>query len=95
MRVKVQTVLDLVQLLGSREVELEMPPRATVRSAIACLVSRFGTNAERKLINPSSGEPYPYLRLVLNGRDIAFLNGLDTVMDAGDTLIIIPPAAGG
>jgi molybdopterin converting factor small subunit len=34
------------------------------------------------------------LRLLVNGRDIAFLNGLDMKLQEGDTLSFIPPLAG-
>lgn len=95
MVVWIQTILDLVPLLGGQKVELEVPEGSTVRAVLASLVERCGEKLKKKLINPSDGEPYPYLRLVLNGRDIAFLKGLETIVHDGDTLFIIPPAAGG
>lgn len=95
MVVRVQSILDLASLLGSPKIDLEMPAGSTVRDVLASLADRYGEILKEKLINPSDGAPYPYLRLVLNGRDLGFLKGLDTVMHEGDTLTIIPPACGG
>ena len=95
MRVKVQTILDLVPILGGSQVEIEVPEGATVRSAMEALVERFGEKLKKKLINPEDGQPHPYFRLVLNGRDLGPYKGLDSPLQEGDTLLIIPPAAGG
>ena len=37
----------------------------------------------------------PHIRIMLNGRDIALLQGLETPVSESDTLAIIPPIAGG
>lgn len=66
----------------------------TVREALAALVERFGPAFERELYDPS-GEVKPLYNLLVNGRNIVFLAGLETRLEAGDTLTIIPPAAGG
>lgn len=95
MVVWVQTILDLVPLLGGSKIAVEAPEGSTVRDVLAALVERGGEPLEKKLINPADGAPYPYLRLVLNGRDIAFLEGLETAVRDGDTLLIFPPATGG
>lgn len=38
---------------------------------------------------------YPQISVMLNGRDIAFLGGLDATLSDGDSVIIVPPIAGG
>ncbi|MGB9887171.1 MAG: MoaD/ThiS family protein [Moorellales bacterium] len=94
-RIRVQTILDLVPVLGGSQVELEVPAGATVREALEVLVGRVGDKLEKKLINPEDGQPYRHFRWILNGRDLAPYRGLDTPLQDGDTLLIIPPAAGG
>lgn len=66
----------------------------TVREALAALVERFGPAFGQELYTPS-GEVKPLYNLLVNGRNIVFLAGLDTRLTPQDTLTIIPPAAGG
>ena len=37
----------------------------------------------------------PYVRVMVNGRDIELANGLDTPVNEDDQLAIFPPIAGG
>lgn len=55
MVVRVQAVLDLVPLLGGREVCLNIPDGLTVREVIGELVQRHGEALKRKLIDPAIG----------------------------------------
>lgn len=36
-----------------------------------------------------------HISVMLNGRDITFLAGLDTTLSDGDSVIVVPPIAGG
>lgn len=45
------------------------------------------------------GRPFedesPKVRILVNGRDIDFLNGPETELKDGDTVVLFPPIAGG
>ncbi|MBN2303788.1 MAG: MoaD family protein [Anaerolineae bacterium] len=41
------------------------------------------------------GELWPHVRVMVNGRDIALGQGLNTRLDESDQLAIFPPVAGG
>jgi molybdopterin synthase sulfur carrier subunit len=43
----------------------------------------------------SEGELTRYVNVYLNDEDVRVLEGLDTVVGAGDTLVILPAMAGG
>ena len=44
----------------------------------------------------SSGNLFPYIRLMVNGRDIAFLkNKMETPLQEGDEILVLPPVGGG
>jgi molybdopterin synthase sulfur carrier subunit len=47
------------------------------------------------LFQPKSTTLLPYLRLMVNGRDIAFLDGMNTLLKEGDEVLIMPPVSGG
>ena len=36
-----------------------------------------------------------YVKIMVNGRSIAFLNGINTILQDGDVVAIFPPVAGG
>ncbi|WP_258359843.1 MoaD/ThiS family protein [Moorella sulfitireducens] len=95
MKIKVEAILDLAQLLGGRMVEVEVPEGSTLRALVGSLIDGYGEPLRNKLIRPDTGEPYRYIRFMVNGRDIIGLQGLDTPLVEGDTVLILPPAAGG
>ena len=67
---------------------------ATVREAIAGLDARHPGIGER-LLDPDSGELRRFVNLYLADEDVRFLKGLDTPIDAGQVLSIVPAVAGG
>ena len=65
----------------------------TVTTAISDLEARFPGMAGR--IYDESGEVRRFVNLFVNGEDIRFLNGTNTLLKAGDELSIVPAMAGG
>lgn len=94
-RVTARTILHLAALLGSREVELEVRPDASVMDVVALVAGLMGGQAVPALLESVGGRPQRHLRIMLNGRDIGVLDGLDTVVREGDDILILPPAGGG
>lgn len=41
------------------------------------------------------GELRDYVKLLVNGHNIAFLDGLETMLKDGDVIAVFPPVAGG
>lgn len=94
-RVTARTALHLATLLGGREVELEVPEGSTVGDVLAQLARRMGEQATPALVDPASGRPQRHLRIMLNGRDIGVVGGLEAVVREGDDVLVLPPAGGG
>ncbi|MCL6476919.1 MAG: MoaD/ThiS family protein [Peptococcaceae bacterium] len=95
MEIKVRTILNFAKYLGSREVTLQVGEGSTVRSALGELASFAGGRMREEIFDPATGEPYAYLLILVNGRDVRFLQGLETVLKESDILLVFPPAAGG
>jgi molybdopterin synthase sulfur carrier subunit len=93
--VKVRTILTLKKILGKGEVELPVPERSTLGELLTTLVDRGGDELASQLFEPESNRVRPYIRLMVNGRDIAFLNRMETVLQNGDEILILPPVSGG
>lgn len=93
--VKVRTILTLKTIMGSGEMELSFPEGSTLGQLISSLVNRCGVELADYLYEPHSKSLRPYIRLMVNGRDIAFLNRMETVLQSGDEVLILPPVSGG
>jgi len=93
--IKIRTILDLKKVIGSREVTLLIPPATNLKALLRIMVKRWGKELAMRLCEPDSITPLPYIRLMVNGRDIAFLNRLETELQEGDEVLILPPVSGG
>ena len=93
--VKVRTILALKTILGSGEIEVSFREGSTLGQLITTLVNRWGDELASYLYEPNSRSLRPYIRLMVNGRDIAFLEKLETVLRNGDEVLILPPVSGG
>ena len=93
--VKVHSIFELKKILGQREVELRISGGGTVRDLLGAMVKTWGEELAGRLFAPGTQRLFSYIRVMVNGRDIGFLNGMDTVLQDGDDVLILPPAAGG
>ena len=93
--VKVHTILTLKTVMGSGEIGLAFPEGSTLGQLIATLVNKYGDDLASHLYEPNSRNLRSYIRLMVNGRDIAFLEGMETVLHHGDEVLILPPVSGG
>jgi molybdopterin synthase sulfur carrier subunit len=93
--VKVRTILTIKKILGQGELELSVPEKSTLQELLAVLVNRFGDPLASLLLERETTNRLPYIRYMVNGRDIAFLSGMDTVLQPGDEVLILPPVSGG
>ena len=93
--VKVRTILTIKKILGQGEIEISVPDNTPLEELVAILVKRYGDELASLLREPETGNNLPYIRYMVNGRDIAFLNGMETTLHSGDEVLILPPVSGG
>jgi molybdopterin converting factor small subunit len=74
---------------GAREVPAE---GSTVRELLDDLMSRF-PSLRPQLVDGS--EIAPFVNVYVEGEDVRTLDGLDTSVDHGSTVILLPAMAGG
>jgi molybdopterin synthase sulfur carrier subunit len=91
----VRTILDLKKIIGSGEVTLLIPSATTLKALLGIMVEKWGQELSNRICEPDTIRPLPYIRLMVNGRDIAFLNRLETELKEGDEVLILPPVSGG
>ena len=94
-QVKVHTILNLKKILGRGDIDITMKKGSTVKDLLITMVETYGESLSAQLFE-SGGDLFPYIRLMVNGRDIAFLeNKMETALQEGDEILILPPVGGG
>lgn len=75
--------------------EIIVPDGTNVSGLLAGMVEIWGDSLSPHIFKPGSDEILPYVRLMVNGKTIQSLNGMDTILNDGDEVLLIPLAAGG
>jgi len=75
---------------GERAIDVD---GSTVGAAVQSLVGRHPALAEQ-LLTPD-GELHRFVNVYLNGRDVRYLAGLETPVEARDEIRLLPAIAGG
>jgi molybdopterin synthase sulfur carrier subunit len=89
MRVKIFSTLRSV--VGAKEAEVGAAD--TVGDVLEELMARYPGLRERIL--DDDGNLQSSINVLVNGRNIRFLNGLDTTVQESDQLALFPPVGGG
>ncbi len=93
MRVQVKFLATIRGITGEPSTELFCNPRDTAGILMQKLVKKYGQRFEQVTMDGINLKPR--IKIIINGRDIDYLNGLDTQLKDGDVIVIIPPIAGG
>lgn len=93
MKLRVKFLASLSELTGVLKTEVEVPDGVTVRKLIDILSEKYVKLKEELL--DEKGDLRPMYNILVNGRAIEWLGGLETRLKDGDEVVFIPPAAGG
>ncbi|MGE5542317.1 MAG: MoaD/ThiS family protein [Bacillota bacterium] len=98
---RINLFAGLAHAYGKDSVTVDEHP-ATVRDAVSYLLGAGGPGFRKELLEllgewPAAGRrpAGSGVSILVNGRNVEFLDGLDTALDPGDVVTVIPPAAGG
>ncbi len=94
-KIKVYTIMELKKICGQREFELSIPRGSTVKDLLSLMVNKWGDPLSIRLYQPGGDSILPHIRLMVNGRSIEFLKGMETVLQEGDEFQMLPLVAGG
>jgi len=79
-----------------RDLELDTMEGSTVRSLVSQLVSQEDYRSLKLLLlDSSTTDPRPNALILVSGRELSVLNGMETVLHEGDEIAILPIAHGG
>jgi len=95
MKVTIHTILNLKKIIGARQLDVELADGASVNDLLSLMKTRWGEALSSDLFDPETGCVIPHVRIMVDGRQIEFLNGVDTPLQDGDEVLILPLVAGG
>jgi len=82
------------EIMGTREIEMEVWEGSTVESLLAKLDIKFEGRLSKRLYNEDRSLSNR-VRIFLNGRDIRFLGKNALALSDGDIILLLPVLAGG
>jgi len=94
-QVKVRFLGVLRGLSGKGWVPVESGGPTTVRKVIQKLTEAFSPEFKRVLMDPELEDPRPNALILVNGREISVLRGLETEVNNGDEIVLVPISHGG
>jgi len=94
MKVIIHTILGLRDAIGAGRVEMEIPDGSTTAHLISSMVETWGDKISPFLFD-EGGHIHPYIRIMVNGRQIKVREISETYLKEADEITIIPFAAGG
>jgi len=93
-RVKIKLLGVFRRAYGNSEVMLKIENTVQLREIIQKLVASSEC-LRRFLLDPELESPLPNAVILVNGKDISALNGLETSIVDGDEVVLIPVIHGG
>jgi len=94
LRVNVKLLGVFRGLTGKDRIQLEFKG-AQVRDVVLALAESLPLEARALLIDPELDDPRSNVLILLNGREISVLEGMETAVTDGDEVTIVPVAHGG
>ena len=97
MQVSVRFFTSLREITDKKEETLKFPEgeKVTVDMVLKTLSQRYGKPFVEYVYDRKTGEVRGFLQFLVNGKSATTLNGLETELEDGDVLAILPPVGGG
>jgi molybdopterin converting factor small subunit len=76
---------------GEKKVDISA---ATLSEAFTKISENMGDEFQRRVLNPD-GTPRSLINIYINGKNMRFLGGMQTILKEGDEVYILPAVAGG
>jgi molybdopterin synthase sulfur carrier subunit len=94
MAVTVRFIGALRSVSGKGKITIKIANSVSLREFIKKIVNEK-PQLKRALIDPELEDPRPNALIIVNGKEINVLNGLETVLKDGDEVVFVPVLHGG
>jgi len=96
MQIKVKGFLTIQKAMGDQPVVAVERESVTLRALLGELCSRYGKAFSDLIFDPETNQVMDHNQILINGTHYRFFpDGMDTGLNDGDTVLLIPPVAGG
>jgi MoaD family protein len=97
LQISVRFFTSLREITDKKEETLKFPEgkKVTVEVVLKTLTQRYGKPFVEYVYDRKTGEVQGFLQFLVNGKSAATMNGLETELEDGDVLAILPPVGGG
>lgn len=92
-RVTVRFFATFKQITNQRDIEFSIEEGVTIQQLLNVVFDQYQTL--RNKIFDENNELKPWIHILKNGRNIKFLDGMETKITNGDVIALFPPVAGG
>ena len=93
--IKVRLLGVFRELSGKSRVTIEFEDTVSVRKVVQRLTESLSSRLKETLIDPELSDPRPNALILVNGKEIGVLQGLQTILDDNDEVVLLPVAHGG
>jgi MoaD family protein len=94
MVITVKFIGALRHVTGAGEFALDCKGNVSIRELISKITKKLPALTQ-SLIDQQLEDPRPNVLILVNGREISVLNGLDTITQDGNEVVLIPVVHGG
>ena len=83
------------RLSGKKRFQLKLEEPATVRKVVMNLTETFSSEFKRVLVDSQLDDPRPNALILVGGKDISVLQGLETEVKDAEEIVLLPMVHGG
>jgi MoaD family protein len=94
MAVTVKFIGALRSISGKSKVSIKAKDSVPLSEVIKQVIEEQ-PKIKRALIDPELEDPRPNTLILVNGKEISVLKGLDTIVEDGDEIVLVPVVHGG
>jgi molybdopterin synthase sulfur carrier subunit len=95
MAIRVRFIGALRGASGKGKIAIKVKDSVPLREFIKKIVAEAQPKLKRALIDPELKDPRPNALILVNGKEISVLNGLETMLKDGDEVVFVPVLHGG
>jgi sulfur-carrier protein len=94
MTITVKFIGALRHVSGAGELALDCKGDASIKKLMSKITKELPA-LKRSLIDQQLENPMPNVLILVNGKEISVLNGLETTLQNGDEVVLVPVVHGG
>jgi molybdopterin converting factor small subunit len=93
--VEVRLLGTFQRLSGKKRLTLKLEEQATVRKVVMNLTEIFSSEFKRVLVDSQLDDPRPNALILVGGKEISVLQGLETEVKDAEEIVLLPMVHGG